>query len=335
MEHYKNLSLEDIVYTDDNGVTCVEQWKDIPDYEGYYQVSDLGRIKSLKRFVKSNNKQITKDSILTAPLNTNGYPALGLSKNNYRKPFRVHRIVAMAFLGLTKDTIGVCDHIDNNRQNNKLSNLQIISSRLNNKKDAKNKTNYIGVKKTGKKFSANIKLNGKNLSLGTFNSVLEAHKKYEEAFNLLEKGSDISHLVIIQSGVLKTKGVVFNSSKFVARLSIDGKKMNLGAFCTLEEASDRYKLALKLKKEKKSILHLVAKQNQNKTGYEGVSVSGNKFMASIGYNNGKKYLGTYNLITEASEKYKEALNLIKQGKSIEHLIITKKPTIKLASHQSK
>jgi hypothetical protein len=71
---------------------------------------------------------------------------------------------------------------------------------------------------------------------------------------------------------------------------------------------------------------LVAKKNENKTGYKGVSVSGNKFMAIINYNNGKKYLGTYNLITEASEIYQEALKLIKEGKSIEHLIITKKPT---------
>jgi hypothetical protein len=126
--------------------------------------------------------------------------------------------------------------------------------------------------------------------------------------------------------VLNTKGVIFNSNKFVARLSVDGKKMNLGAFSTLKEASDRYQLALKLKKENKSILHLVAKKNENKTGYAGISVSGNKFMATIRYNNGKKYLGTYKLITEASEKYQEALKLIKEGKSIEHLIITEKPT---------
>jgi hypothetical protein len=326
MEHYKNLSLEDIVYVDDNGVTCIEQWKDIPNYEGIYQASDLGRIKSLKRFVESNNKQIIKDTILKASLNTKGYPALGLSKNNHRKILTVHRIIAMTFLGLTKDTIGVCDHIDNNRQNNKLSNLQIISSRLNSKKDAKNKTNYNGVKKSQHKFCAYIKVNGKNLSLGTFDSPLEANKKYEEAFNLLESGSDIYHLVTIQSGVLNTKGVIFNSNKFVARLSVNGKKMNLGAFSTLEEASDRYQLALKLKKEKKSILHLIAKQNENKSGYEGVSISGNKFMANIGHNKGKKYLGTYNLITEASDKYQQALRLIKQGKSIQHLIVTRKPT---------
>jgi hypothetical protein len=326
MEHYKNLSLEDIVYVDDNGVTCVEQWKDIPDYEGIYQVSDFGRVKSLKRFVEGNNKQVTKDTIIKANLNSYGYPALGLSKNNHRKVITVHRILAMAFLGLTKDTVGVCDHIDNNRQNNKLSNLQIISSRLNNTKDAKNKTNYNGVKKSGKKFSAYIKLKGKNLHLGTFDSAIEAHKKYTEAFNLLENDSDISHLVTIQSGVLKTKGVVFNSNKFVAHLSVNGNKMNLGAFYTLKEASDRYQLALKLKKENKSILHLVAKKNKNKTGYEGVSISGSKFMATIRYNNGRKYLGTYNLITEASEKYQEALKLIKEGKSIEHLIITKKST---------
>jgi hypothetical protein len=323
MDYYKDLSLEDIVYIDDNGVTCVEEWKDVPDYEGLYQVSDLGRVKSLERFLKGKVKRTLQEKIIKTPLNSNGYPTLGLCKDNCRKTLTVHRIMGMTFLGLTKDTIGVCDHIDNNRQNNELSNLQIISSRLNCKKDAKNKTNYNGVKKYGDKFCANIKLNRKNLYLGIFDSPVEAHKKYEEAFNLLESGSDISHLVTIQLGVLNTKGVVFNSNKFVARLSVDGKKMNLGAFPTLKEASDRYQLALKLKKEKQSILHLVHKLNKNKNGYKGVSVSGNKFTATIRYNNQKTYLGTYNLITEASDKYQEALALIKQGKSIQHLIITR------------
>ena len=326
MEHYKNFSLEPITYQDESGLDSVEIWKDIPDYEGLYQVSDLGRIKSVSRLSQGKSKRTLQEKIIKTPLNSNGYATLGLCKDNCRKTLTVHRIMGMAFLGLTKDTIGVCDHIDNNRQNNELSNLQIISSRLNCKKDAKNKTNYNGVKKYGDKFCANIKLNRKNLYLGIFDSPIEAHKKYEEAFNLLESGCDISHLVLIQSGVLNVKGVVFNSNKFVARLSVDGKKMNLGAFSTLKEASVKYQLALKLKKERKSILHLVVKQNKNKNGYKGVSVSGDKFMANIRYNNQKRYLGTYNLINEASDKYQEALALIKQGKSIQHLIITRNRT---------
>ena len=71
---------------------------------------------------------------------------------------------------------------------------------------------------------------------------------------------------------------------------------------------------------------MVVKQNKNKNGYKGVSVSGDKFMANIRYNNQKRYLGTYNLINEASDKYQEALALIKQGKSIQHLIITRNRT---------
>lgn len=324
--YHLDFSLEPIVYQNELGVDCVEIWKDIPDYEGLYQVSDLGRVKSIERFSQAKFKRTLQEKIIKTPSNSNGYATLGLFKDNCRKTLTVHRIMGMAFLGLTKDTIGVCDHIDNNRQNNELSNLQIISSRLNCKKDAKNKTNYNGVKKYGDKFCANIKLNRKNLYLGIFDSPVEAHKKYEEAFNLLESGCDISHLVLIQSGVLNAKGVVFNSNKFVARLSVDGKKMNLGAFSTLKEASDKYQLALKLKKERKSILHLVVKQNKNKNGYKGVSVSGDKFMANIRYNNQKRYLGTYNLINEASDKYQEALALIKQGKSIQHLIITRNRT---------
>ena len=47
--YYKNLSLDDIVYIDDDGVQKTEEWGDVPDYEGFYKASDLGRVKGFAR----------------------------------------------------------------------------------------------------------------------------------------------------------------------------------------------------------------------------------------------------------------------------------------------
>lgn len=49
-KYYLDFSLEPIVYQNELGLDCVEQWKDIPEYEGLYQVSDLGRVKRLNRY---------------------------------------------------------------------------------------------------------------------------------------------------------------------------------------------------------------------------------------------------------------------------------------------
>ena len=57
IEYWKNLDLRDLFYINDDGLVCCEEWRDIIGYEGYYQVSNLGRVKSLK-FKKQNNKKI-------------------------------------------------------------------------------------------------------------------------------------------------------------------------------------------------------------------------------------------------------------------------------------
>ena len=58
-----------------------EIWKDIPNYKGLYQISNLGRIKSLKRYVKNKHgKRIVKEKILTNYINGTGYYAVNLRK---------------------------------------------------------------------------------------------------------------------------------------------------------------------------------------------------------------------------------------------------------------
>jgi len=78
----------------------LEIWKDIAGYEGYYQVSDLGRVRSVDRIInrvyKGNTKY--KGGILKHNLNHKGYPVVYLSLNSKKKTMSIHRLVALAFI---------------------------------------------------------------------------------------------------------------------------------------------------------------------------------------------------------------------------------------------
>ena len=115
-----------------------EIWKDIEGYEGLYQVSDLGRVKSLK---------FGKERILKQNQTYKGYLVVTLSENGKTKTRNVHVLVAMAFLDHKPDGTQkvVVDHIDNNKNNNTLDNMQLISHRENVSKDRYNETGYTGV----------------------------------------------------------------------------------------------------------------------------------------------------------------------------------------------
>ena len=91
MEIYKNLSLEDLES---------EVWKDIPNYEGLYQVSSLGRVKSLARvFNRGRGQYLRPPIIMTPPINGHGYRQVTLyDKNGKGKVMGVHQLVALCFL---------------------------------------------------------------------------------------------------------------------------------------------------------------------------------------------------------------------------------------------
>lgn len=106
-------------------IIVTEIWKDIKGYEGLYQVSNLGRVKSLDRIIvrKDGISQFKKGIIKTPKINSDGYCSVTLSKNGNNKTFGIHILVAKHYIP-NPDRKPEINHIDFNRENNQADNLE-------------------------------------------------------------------------------------------------------------------------------------------------------------------------------------------------------------------
>lgn len=102
-----------------------EIWKDVPGYEGWYQVSNLGRIKSLSRYVdvREGVKIHINERVKPHYINKKGYCQIGLCKDGIRKGFLVHRLVADAFIPNPQNKRTV-NHINCDKSDNRIENLE-------------------------------------------------------------------------------------------------------------------------------------------------------------------------------------------------------------------
>lgn len=214
-----------------------EVWKDIIGYEGYYQVSNFGNVKSL------GNERNKKEKILKSGLDGKGYLQVNLQINNIRKTFKVHKLVALCFLNHTPDGTNkiVVDHIDKNKLNNNLINLRLITNRENLSTQG-GTSMFVGVYfcRHYKKWISKIQVNGKQVSLGYFDTENSAKEVYEDTLKLLKNG-DIS-FVKFNKKSSKYKGVSWdkNRNKWLVQLKINYKKIFIGRYKTEIEATEGY-----------------------------------------------------------------------------------------------
>ena len=169
-----------------------EEFKDIVGYENLYQISNKGRVKSLK----FNKERILK------PRDKNGYYKITLHKDGLKKECRIHQLVAVTFLNhtLCGNSI-VVNHIDGDKTNNAVENLELISSAentvdglLRNKNihiNIKNNIKYIAIKQ----FEAYYTYDNEQILIGTFKSIREcviAIESIDVILNIINAKNPIS-----------------------------------------------------------------------------------------------------------------------------------------------
>lgn len=203
----------------------LEIWKDIPGYEGYYQASNLGNIKSLERFAvhKNGNSHLVKEKIFKPQL-VRGYFKVTFCRDSKFKNYQVHKLVV--------------GHINNIKTDNRLENLQIITARENQTKDRKVKTSsFIGVHwcKNHKRFIANFSVKSYQVSLGSFLSEKEASDAYQTAlYNYNTFG--IFPKKRIKSSKYKGVSYIKKRNRWSSSVYVDGKTKRIGNFKTEIEA---------------------------------------------------------------------------------------------------
>lgn len=153
-----------------------EIWKDVPDYEGYYKVSNLGRIKSVLRHVNSGygSKRKVRERILK-PSGVK-YLSVELCKDGIHKYHSVHRLVAIAFIPNIYNKPCI-DHIDTNPKNNRVDNLRWVTHSENLNNEITSKRNSERQRNDEKKSFPVFQLDLNNNLLKEFPSMSEAERQ--------------------------------------------------------------------------------------------------------------------------------------------------------------
>lgn len=215
-----------------------EIWKDVLNYEGLYEISNLGRVKSM------NYNRTKKEKLLKPGSGEGGYLQVSLFKNKISKTRRIHQLVAEAFLNHTPCGYGlVVNHINFIRDDNRVENLEVVTARENiNHSQVPFSSQYDGVcwSNYHKKWLSQIFVNGKNKNLGYFITEEEARKYYEDALKAIKNGIEIKLKRRVKSS--EYLGVSWNnrSNKWQVNITIDKKRNYVGMFNSELEAHEAY-----------------------------------------------------------------------------------------------
>ena len=177
-----------------------EIWKDVEGYEGFYQVSNLGRVRSLDRQIynkgnKGSNKfSKYKGRVLSQGKKKKGYLSVSLTKNCKSKSFPVHRLVAKAFIPNPNNLLQI-NHKDEDKANNKVENLEWCDNKYNvnygswREKQSKAHTNSKWTSKMVRQFDKNGNF------IKVYPSIAEAKRQ-----------TQICHISSVATGKRKTAG---------------------------------------------------------------------------------------------------------------------------------
>ena len=177
LPHYLNTIGKTIIMKE-------EIWKDVPNYEGSYQVSNFGRVRSLTRKMRNRNGYSTTKGTILKPNTSSSYARVGLHKNSTKKMRSVHQLVAMAFLAHKPHKDGfVVNHINFNKVDNRLDNLELVTHRENsNMKHIPSKSEYVGVhyRKNRNHWVARINYGKTRRYISSHKNEYDAHLAYQD-----------------------------------------------------------------------------------------------------------------------------------------------------------
>jgi hypothetical protein len=152
----------------------MEIWKEVKGCDGYL-ISNLGNVKSFRR---------NREKLLNPAIDGSGYLTVSLYNNKIKRTKKIHQLVAVAFLN--HNNCGyklVVNHINFNKLDNNVSNLEVVSARVNcNRKHLKSSSKYTGVgwHKQHLKWHAQIIIDKKKIHLGYFVNEIDASNAYQE-----------------------------------------------------------------------------------------------------------------------------------------------------------
>ena len=150
-----------------------EIWKDVGGYEGLYQVSNLGKIKSLQRYEKhKNSKILVKERILKGCFNKTGYHEARLYKNGIAYYESVHRLVAKEFISNPYNKPEV-NHINGIKKDNRVGNLEWCTKKENGKHAVS-----IGLLTPPRRDRNVFEINNKGEIINEFSSIIDAARFY-------------------------------------------------------------------------------------------------------------------------------------------------------------
>lgn len=167
-----------------------EIWKEVLGYEGLYEVSNLGRVRSVDRYVNSggvmnkNRLSLKKGRLLNCSPTKRGYTRVSLSKGSKTQQIMIHRLVAIAFLNPIEGKLNV-NHINGIKEDNRVSNLEFVNQREN-VLHAKIYTMgkacpFVSYLKKYNRYESSIIINNKAVKLGRFKTEEEAFNSYVKA----------------------------------------------------------------------------------------------------------------------------------------------------------